>query len=206
MKKAITIEKALELFHKYSGVLRTSEAIRLGINPKTLYIMREAGLIGSISRGVYQVVNSEISLIDLDLIAVTKRLPKGVICLISALAFHGLTTQIPHFVYIAYRQGWKQPKVDYPPLKIYRYSEESFETGIEYRNVNGINAPIYSAAKTVIDCFKFRNKIGLNIAIEALKDYWNKNKSGAVSELLRYASICRVEKIIKPYIEVVINE
>jgi predicted transcriptional regulator of viral defense system len=180
--------------------------ITLGINPKTLYSMRNEGIIESISRGVYQVVNSEISLIDLDLIAVTKRLPKEVICLISAFAFHGLTTQIPNYVYVAYQQGWKPPKLYYPPLKIYRYSKKSFEMGIENHDLNRINVPIYSAAKTIIDCFKFRNKIGINIAIEALKNYWNKNKNSAVSELLKYACICKMEKIIKPYIEVVVNE
>jgi predicted transcriptional regulator of viral defense system len=206
MKTAITTEKALILFRKHGGVLRAREAIELGINPRTLYAMRNAGLIEVLNRGLYQIVDNKIKIAELDLVSVSKRLSKGVICLISALAFHGLTTQIPHYVYVAYQQGWKQPKVDYPPIKIYRYSKESFEAGIEYHSVSGIKIPIYSAAKTVVDCFKFRNKIGLNIAIEALKNYWNKNRSATISELLQYAHICRVEKIMKPYIEAVINE
>lgn len=206
MKTPITTEKALILFQNHGGILRASEAIKLGISPKTLYAMRNTGLIEALSRGVYQIIDSTIAINDLDLISVMKRLPKGVICLVSALAFHGLTTQIPHYVYVAYQQGWKQPKVDYPPLKIYRYSKKSFEVGIEYHEMNGIKVPVYSAAKTVVDCFKFRNKIGLQVAVEALKDYWKQNKRATVSELLKYARICRVEKIMKPYIETVVHE
>lgn len=206
MKTPITTEKALILFQNHGGILRASEAIKLGISPKTLYAMRNTGLIEALSRGVYQIIDSTIAIADLDLISVMKRLSKGVICLVSALAFHGLTTQIPRYVYVAYQQGWKQPKVDYPPLKIYRYSKKSFEVGIEYHEMNGIKVPVYSAAKTVVDCFKFRNKIGLQVAVEALKDYWKQNKRATVSELLKYARICRVEKIMKPYIETVVHE
>ena len=205
MKKQITNENARALFKENGSVLRTSEAIKLGINPKTLYSMRESGHIKAIDRGIYLLIDDEIDIEHIDIIATCKRLPRGIICLISALAFHNLTTQIPHYVYIAYQQGWREPKFKYPPIKIFRYSETSFESGIEYHVINGLNIPIYSAAKTVVDCFKFRNRIGLDIAIEALRDYWHKNKNTTMDEILKYANICRVTKFITPYIDSIIN-
>ena len=205
MKNQITKGKAHILFKENGGVLRTSEAIALGINPKTLYSMRENGDIKAIDRGIYLLIDDEIDIEYIDLVTTYKRLPKGVICLISALAFHNLTTQIPHYVYIAYQQGWREPKIKYPPTKIFRYSEASFECGIEYYVINGLDIPIYSAIKTVVDCFKFRNRIGLDIAIETLRDYWQKNKNTSMDKILKYAKIWRVTNIITPYIDSIIN-
>lgn len=202
----VTTEKAIELFKERGGVLRTQEALHIGINPKTLYSMRDKGYIEVIDRGIYRLVDYAIEATHIDLITVSKRLPQAVVCLLSALAFHELTTQIPHFVYLAYQQGWRQPKLDYPPVKIFRYSKASFETGVEYHHLNGVNVPIYSAAKTVVDCFKFRNKVGLEVAIEALKDYWRKKKQGTVDELLEYARVCRVVNVMSPYIEAIVHE
>lgn len=201
----MTIKQAISFFKNRGGILRTCEAIELGVNPKTLYIMRDKNYIEAIGRGIYRLVNYPIS-DHIDLIAVSKRLPKSVICLISALAFYKLTTQIPHSVYVAYQQGWRQPKRSYPPVKVFRYSKNSFEAGIEYHTLNGVKVPIYSAAKTVVDCFKFRSRVGLDVAIEALKDYWHKNKQTSINELLKYAQICRVTNIMKPYIEAIIHE
>ncbi len=200
MKEQITKEKARILFKENGGILRTGEAIKLGINPKTLYQLRKDGEIKTIDRGIYLLVDDEIDIENIDIITTHKRLPKGVICLISALAFHNLTTQIPHYVYIAYQQGWRQPKLQYPPTQIFRYSEASFEAGVEYHTINGLKIPIYSAAKTVVDCFKFRNRIGLDIAIEALRDYWHKNKNTGMDEIVKYTKICRVTNVIAPYI------
>jgi predicted transcriptional regulator of viral defense system len=205
MTNPITTQKAITLFRKRGGILRTSEAIHLGINPKTLYTMRNHGLIEMMSRGVYRLVGEGLSTNQIDLTLVIKRLSKGVICLTSALAFHELTSQIPHYVYVAYQQGWRQPKFDYPPIKIFRYSKNSFVAGIEYHKFNGIQIPIYSAEKTVVDCFKFRNKIGLDVAVEALKNYWQKNKKSTMNELIKYARICRVDKVMQPYIEAILH-
>lgn len=206
MTNLITTQKAIMLFREYGGILRTSEAIRLGINPKTFYAMRSQRLIEMMSRGVYRLVDEMLVTDQIDFTLVIKRLPKGIICLISALAFHELTSQIPHYVYVAYQQGWRQPKSDYPPVKIFRYSKNSFEVGIEYHEFNGIQVPVYSAAKTVVDCFKFRNKIGLDVAVDALKNYWHKYKKSTADELVEYARICRVDKVMKPYIEVILHE
>jgi predicted transcriptional regulator of viral defense system len=206
MTNPITTQKAIILFSEHNGILRTSEAIRLGINPKTLYAMRSHGLIEMMSRGIYRLVDEALETDQMDLTLVIKRLPRGVICLTSALAFHELTTQIPHYVYVAYQQGWRQPKSDYPPVKIFRYSKNSFDAGIEHHTFNGIQILIYSAAKTVADCFKFRNKIGLDVAVEALKNYLHKYKKAPVSDLIKYARICRVDKVMKPYIEAILHE
>lgn len=206
MKTIITTQKAITLFQKQGGILRTREAMCLGINPKTLYAMRDKGLIEVISRGIYRLVDNETEITHIDLISVIKRLPKAIICLTSALAFHELTTQIPHYIYVAYQQGWRQPQLDYPPIKIFRYSKSAFEAGIEYYEINQTQIPIYSAAKTVVDCFKFRNRIGINVAVEALKNYWDKNKGATVNDLLKYARICRVEKVMQPYLEGILYE
>lgn len=206
MANIVTSKDAVAIFRKKKGILRTSEAIRFGINPKTLYSLRNQGVIELMSRGVYRLAGDVQLTEKLDLALIAKRLPKGVICLTSALAFHGLTSQIPHYVYVAYQQGWRQPKLNYPPVKIFRFSKKSFNAGIERHHCNGMEISIYSAAKTVVDCFKFRNKIGLDVALEALKNYWRKNKNATVNELIKHARINRVEKIIKPYIDGVLNE
>ena len=202
----VNTKKAIGLFKANNGILTTHEALKLGINSKTLYRMRDSGCIEAISRGLYYLDSSNVAIDNIDLITVVKRIPKEVICLISALSFHGLTTQIPHFVYAAYQQNWRQPKLNYPPLKIFRYSTASFEAGIEHHVINGVSIPIYSAAKTVIDCFKFRHKIGLDIAIEALKEYWKQNNNAVIADLLEYARICRVKNIIYPYLGTIIHE
>tara|TARA_R110002110_G_C13427504_1_gene715006 strand:+ start:224 stop:832 length:609 start_codon:yes stop_codon:yes gene_type:complete len=197
----ITTEAAISIFKQHGGILRTKDAISLGINPKTLYSMRDKGYIDSLNRGIFRLVDSTADATYIDLIIVSKRLPKGVICLISALSFHGLTTEIPRSVCVGFRQGWRQPKIEYPPVKIFRYSTTSFDSGIEYHTLNGLSVPVYSAAKTVVDCFKFRNRVGKDVALEALKEYLHQYKGASLDELYNYARICRVEGIITPYLE-----
>lgn len=201
----MTKEKAKNLFKKQGGILRTREALTLGIHPKTLYQMRDTGDLKLLNRGLYLLVDDDIDITHIDFIAAHKRLPRGVICLLSALAFHELTTQIPHAVYVAYQQNWRKPKMNYPPIKLFRYSEDSYEDGIEYHQINTLKIPIYSASKTVVDCFKFRNKIGLDIAIEALRDYWRQHKQVSIDEILRHAKVCRVTHVMSPYIDAIIN-
>lgn len=198
------IVKALNQFKAHGGILKMSEAISLKINPRTIYDMRGRHLIESVSRGIYQLINQPLSEHQ-DLVVVAKRLPRGIVCVISALSFHGLTTQIPHEVQIAYQQGWREPKLDYPPIRVFRYTKKAYNIGIEHHKINNVTIHIYSAAKTVVDSFKFRNKIGLNVAIEALKLFLA-DRTRTVDELIKYAHICRVEKIMNPYIEAIINE
>ena len=205
-KKKVTVPEAVEIFRQEGGVLRSGVAISLGINSRTLYSMRNKGIIVMLDRGLYCLASDDINLAHIDLMAVSKRLPRGVICLISALSFHELTTQIQRKVHVAYQQGWKQPMVSYPPIKIMRYSESSFSAGVQLHNLSGVNVKVYSAAKTVADCFKFRKYVGLDVAVEALKGYLLGSHGGSVDEVMKYSKICGVFNIITPYVEAIIHE
>jgi predicted transcriptional regulator of viral defense system len=130
------------------------------------------------------------------------KIPKGVICLISALSYHEITTEIPHQIYVALPRGAEPPRLDYPPLRIFWFSGPAFDEGIEDHVVDGIPVRVYSPEKTIADCFKYRNKIGLDVVLEALK-FYRQRKRFKVDELMRYARVCRVEKIIYPYVEAI---
>jgi predicted transcriptional regulator of viral defense system len=176
-----------------------SEAIQAGISRKTLYAMLEAGVVERLSRGVYRLTSLP-SLETPDLVAAAARIPNGVICLISALAYHELTTQIPHAVDVAIEQGKRPPRVEYPPVNIFYFSGAAFTDGIETKKMGGVDVHIYSAEKSIADLFKYRNKLGLDTALEALRS-WQKKRSSKPDTLLDYARICRVEKIVRPYLE-----
>lgn len=194
-----TIEAAQAVFRTNHGVLRTSDAIRHGVHPRTLYMMRDTGQLEQLGRGLYRLAGlSELG--NPDLVTVGLKLPSRVVCLISALAFHGLTTQIPHQVYLAVKRGSEPPRLNYPPIRVFWFGGEAFSAGIETHMVDGTSIQVYSPEKTLADCFKYRNKIGLDVAKEALKLY-RKSRPLRVSELLRFAAICRVEKVMSPYIE-----
>ena len=192
-------QRAVTVFEKHGGILRTAEALRAGIHPHTLYAMRDAGTLERISWGVYRLAERP-PLGNPDLVTVAKRVPNGVICLISALAFHDLTTQIPHEVHLALPRGAEEPRLDFPPIRTFRFTGKSFTEGIEIHRLDGVPVRIYSPEKTLADCFKFRNKIGLDTVIEALRFYRERRKI-KVEELMRLASVCRVQKVIRPYIE-----
>jgi len=196
------IRKARMAFEKHGGMLRMADALRLGIHRNTLYRMVDENLIERISRGLYRLADAE-PLGNPDLVAVTVKVPDGVICLISALAYHNLTTQIPHEVYIAISRNSEPPRLDYPPVRSFRFSGKAFSEGIERPLVDGIRVPIYSREKTIADCFKFRNQIGLDTVLEAIKFYKDQPKRN-VDSLLEYASICRVSKSIRPYLEAIL--
>jgi len=183
-------------------VLRTGEALRAGIHPDTLYAMRDSGHLERVSRGVYRLAGRP-PLGNPDLVTVASRVPGGVICLISALSFHELTTQIPHEVDVALATGAREPRIDHPPIRTYRFTGESFTEGVETHEIDGVDVRIYSPEKTLADCFKFRNRIGLDTAVEALRSYRERG-SIKVGELMRYASICRVKKILQPYLEAIL--
>jgi predicted transcriptional regulator of viral defense system len=188
------------LFRKHGGMLRASEAIALGIHPRTLYRLRDENRLVTVSRGLYRLADLP-ELSDPDLVSVATRIPQAVICLISALAFHEITTEIPHEVSIALPRTVKKPRLDYPPLRVFWFSGEALTEGIEKRKIDGVMVRIYGPEKTVADCFKFRNRIGLDVAIEALK-LCREGRGSTPRKLLHYARICRVERIIRPYLEV----
>jgi predicted transcriptional regulator of viral defense system len=192
-------QKAIDLFKEHGGTLRTAEALRLGIYPRTLYVLRDAGILERLSRGLYRLAESPpLSAPDLTIVAL--KIPQAVICLVSALAFHELTTQIPHAVNIALVRGTERPRLDYPPLRIFWFSGPAWSEGVEIHQIGQTSVRIYCPEKSVADSFKFRRKIGLDVAIEALKLY-RQSPGFDVSKLLHYARICRVESVMKPYLE-----
>lgn len=197
------IKKAVEVFKKNAGILRTREAINKGIHPVALYSMRDSGIIVQISRGVYRLADMKPPG-NPDLITVAMRIPNGVICLISALSLHDITTQIPHEVHIALPHGAEEPRLDYPPVRTYRFTGKAFTEGIEIHKLDTISVNVYCPEKTLADCFKFRNKIGLDTAIEALRLYRERRKP-RIDKLLHFATVCRVEKIMRPYLEAVLS-
>ena len=195
-------DKAIEIFRESGGILRTAQAVRAGIHPSTLYAMRDSGVLEQVSRGVYRLADSP-PLGNPDLVTVATRIPAGVICLISALSFHELTTQIPHEVHVALATGAEEPRVDFPPIRAYRFDGQSYSEGVEVHDLDGVGVRIYCAEKTLADCFKFRNRIGLDIAVEALRSY-RERKTLRRDELVRYASICRMRKVMQPYLEAIL--
>jgi len=197
-----SIKKATALFRQRGGILRTAEAMRLGIHPRTIYEMRASGLIEQIGRGLYR-LSSLPPLSSPDLASASLQVPGGVICLISALAFHEITTQVPHEVYMALQRGAKKPKIDHPPVRIFWLSAKAYSEGIETHSIDDIPLRVYCPEKTIADCFKYRNKIGLDVSVEALRLYL-KRRDKDINKVMHYARICRVEKIILPYIEAII--
>ncbi len=192
-------EKALKIIEEYHGLIRTSQAIALGIHPRALYALRDSGELMQLTRGVYCLPHYEFSgSMDLEVVAV--RIPKAVVCLVSALAFHEMTTHIPHTVSIAIPKSMKNPILEFPPIEVYHFSKNPYETGIEYHEKKHVTIAVYDREKTIIDCFKFRNTIGLDIAIEALKTYRQQQRPDFI-KLIEYARICRVEKVMTPYLE-----
>jgi len=190
---------AAELFRNQGGIVRTGEASQLGIHPRTLYSMRDSGVLERISRGVYRLADLP-PLSEPDLVSVTTRIPRGVICLISALAFHRLTREIPHYVYVALPRGAEPPRLEHPPLRIFWLTAAVFQAGVDTRILDGVSLRIYSPAKTIADCFKYRNKIGIGVAVEALRTLKERGELDP-AEVLHYAGICRVETIMKPYLQ-----
>ncbi len=193
-------EKAIiELLKKNRGIMRFSEILAAGFDPSYLVSLQEEKLIEKMGRGFYRLVGSP-ELSNPDLVTAALKAPHGVVCLISALAFHEVTSEIPHRVDLAIPKGARENKIDYPPLEFYHFSEEAWKAGIETHTIDGHRVKVYSLAKTVADCFKFRNKIGADIALGALKAAVNEKKIQP-KNIMSFAKVCRVANIIKPYLE-----
>ena len=191
--------KAKQIFKAHGGQLRMSEALRVGISRWILYRMVDRGLVNRISRGVYRLAElPEPS--NPDLVTVALRSPQAVICLVSALWFHELTSQIPHEVWIAIPRDARPPDIKYPPIRWFEFSAKAFCSGINIHAVDNTEIRVYNPEKTIADCFKYRNKIGMDIVKEAVVHYMSRGDHD-VSSLFRYAEICRVANVIRPYIE-----
>jgi predicted transcriptional regulator of viral defense system len=181
------------------GMVRPRDIEAIGLPREYLVRLHRQGKLNRPGRGIYTLPDANVTERH-SYAEVAKRFPEGVICLLSSLAFHEMTTQSPASVWIALRKGARTPVLASPSLRIVRLSGPSLTGGIENYGVEGVLVRVYSAAKTVADCFKFRNKIGLDVAIEALKDCLRQKKAN-VHEIYRYAKVCRVSNIIRPYIE-----
>jgi len=170
----------------HQPLVRPRDLEAQGISREHLLRLYRRGLLRRIARGVYTLVEATV--------------PSGTICLLSALRFHGLTTQDPHEVWLAIGNKARRPAFDFPPVRTVRFSGLALSEGIEHHVVEGVRLAVYGAAKTVADCFKYRNKLGIDIAIEALRDSMKQRKT-TIDEIHRYAKICRVARVIRPYLE-----
>jgi len=199
MADPLSFAKAREAFEAHGGMLRTSEAIRLGVHPETLYAMRDSGSIERLDRGLYRLSDLP-HLSNPDLAIIGHCVPQGVVCLISALYHHELTTEIPRQVHLALKRGGTAPRLDSLPIQVYWFSGEAFTAGVEAHQIDGVPVRIYSSEKTIADCFKYRNKLGLDTALEALRLYLRR-RGANVDALMQAAAVCRVPTVMQPYVE-----
>jgi predicted transcriptional regulator of viral defense system len=181
------------------GILRSRDLASLDIPRRHLTLLAEQGVLLRSGRGLYVLADADVSE-NHSLAEACKRVSSGIVCLLSALRFHGLTTQNPWEVWMAVTPASRKPKVDHPPLRVVRFSGKAFAEGIEHHRIEGVDVRIYSAAKTVVDCFKYRNKIGVDVAVEALRDAWKKRKITS-EQISHFAQVCRVTNVMRPYLD-----
>ena len=197
--RQVTEKQALISAASKTGVIRSRDLAQYGVSRTTLQRMVREGEMYRVARGVYRLPGGPVSAYA-TLVEVHGRVPDGVICLLSALAFHELGTQSPRQVWIAVaRSAWK-PVLSDLPVRIVRFSGRALTEGVEHHSVEGVALPVYAPAKTVADCFKYRNKIGVDVAVEALRDGWH-DRRFTLAEVQEYADICRVKTVMRPYIE-----
>ncbi|MFS8975726.1 AbiEi antitoxin N-terminal domain-containing protein [Cupriavidus necator] len=183
------------------GMLRPSDLEDIGVPRIVLTRMVTAGLLEKVGRGLYRQPDTPVSEHE-SLAAIATRVPQAVFCLLTALQFHGLTTALPHQVWIAMPRGSHGPRIDYPPVKMIQVGDEAYSAGIEVVERDQVHLRVYNVARTVADCFKHRNKIGLDVALEALREVRAKNLA-SVDDLWRYATLCRVANVMRPYLEAI---
>lgn len=198
-RKAEGLGKRLAHYLRRNPIVRPSEVERIGIPREYLLRLHREGKLDRTSRGIYTSKAADVTE-NHSLAEVAKRVPRAVVCLVSALAFHGITTQVPHEVWIAIDRRARRPAGVSPHVRVFRVSSPAFDAGVEVKNIEGVPVRVYSAAKAVADCFKFRNKIGLDVAIEALKEAVRERKATR-SAILEFAKLCRVANVIRPYLE-----
>jgi predicted transcriptional regulator of viral defense system len=196
--EASRIKKVEELV-RVRGVLRPRDLDAYGIPREYLRRMQDRGIIERIGRGLYVIPGRQVTEHH-TLVHVAKRIPGAVFCLLSALRFHDLTTQSPHDVWIAIGPKAWRPRVDGPKIRVFRFSGAALTEGVETHTIEGVTVKVYGVAKTVADCFKFRNKVGLDVALEALRESWRERRA-SMDDLWLYAKVCRVSNVMRPYLE-----
>jgi predicted transcriptional regulator of viral defense system len=196
--RATKVQAAIKLL-RAQGTLRPRDLALRNIPPDYLDRLYRRGLIDRITRGLYGWPNARVS--EHHTLAEAARLvPKGVICLLSALRYHGLTTQSPHEVWLMVSHRAWAPRIKHPRLRIVRASGLGLTAMVEEHLIEGAAVRVYSLAKTVADCFKYRNKIGLDVALEALRDAI-RTRRASVDEIWAAARVCRMERVMRPYLE-----
>ena len=201
MRSAVThTQRVLQLVRK-NGWLRASDLADAGVPRAVLTRMAASGQLERAARGLYRLPDSGSSEHE-SLVTVASKVPQAVVCLLSALQFHGLTTQLPWQVWFAMPRGSHVPRLEYPPIRMVQFTGEAYTQGIETHERDGVKLHVYSVAKTVADCFKHRNKIGMDVALEALKDARAQGRA-SFDDLWRCAKVCRVSNVMRPYMEAV---
>lgn len=198
MQTATQTKRVLDLASQ-KGLLRAGDLEAIDVPRVVLSRLTAAGQLEKIGPGLYRLPSQSGSEHE-GLIAVATKVPQAVFCLFTALQFHELTTQLPRQVWIAMPHGSHAPRIAYPPLKMVQFTGEAYTAGVEEVERDGVKLRVYGVAKTVADCFKHRNKVGLDVALEALKDA-RARKGASVDDIWRFAKICRVTNVMRPYLE-----
>lgn len=194
-------ERLLRLARR-RGRLGTRDVVAAGIHRQILSRLVHEGKLERFTRGQYRLPATPVTEHH-GLAMAAAAVPQGVVCLLSALGFHGIGTQLPSEVWLAINRRSRRPALRYPPLRVVRFTGEALTEGIETHRVEGQSVRVFALAKTVADCFKYRNKIGLDVALEALRESWREHRI-TMDEMDRYARICRVEHVMRPYIEALV--
>jgi len=192
----------MSFFQSHGGVARFSAILKAGFHPDSLSTLEKEGRVEKIARGLYRLTNY-IPGSHPDLVIASLQAPRGVICLLSALSFYEATNEIPRYVDLAIPRGAHANRIKYPPVRFYRFAPKTWKAGIEKHEIEGHRIKVYSLAKTIADCFKFRNKIGIDPARDALKVAVTE-KGIKLKDIMQYAKICRVDSIVKPILEAMI--
>ena len=197
-EKSSTDPGVLDIVGDLGGTARTRDILAAGAHPRELYAARDAGDLLEVSRGVYHL--AALALTEPDLLAVATRMPRAVLCLVTALHLHGLTQEIPRAVHVALPRGTHPARLDHPPLEVYHFSATSYAAGVEERVIDGLAVRVTNPAKSVADAFKFRSRVGQETAVDALKQTL---RSGAATpaEIDRMARVDRVQTLLRPYLE-----
>lgn len=185
------------------GTLTAKEVARAGIHSQQLSRLVREGRLEREARGLYRIPGQPVSEHH-GLVLAARSVPHGVVCLLSALAFHGVGTQLPFQVWMAIDRRARSPAVDYPPLRLMRFSSASLSAGVETHRIEGQAVKVYSIPKTLADLFKYRNKVGIEVALEALREAWRERRF-TMDEIDQYAKICRVERVMRPYLEALVG-
>ncbi len=195
-------ERLLQMASR-GGTLTAREVGRAGIHSQQISRLVREGRLERVARGLYRVPGQPVTEHH-GLALAARAVPRGVICLLSALGFHGIGSQLPFAVWMAIDRRARAPAVDYPPLRLMRFSSASLSAGVETHRIEGQAVKVYSVPKTLADLFKYRNKVGIEVALEALREAWRERRF-TMDEIDRYARICRVERVMRPYLEALVG-